>query len=254
MSNMVNSIEARRWDNEEVVKDANDFVLGEETGCNLDLSHVYINGYHMFEQMRQKPGYQGFKLPEKMLHDCKINKARLKDLRFENNVFYGVDFTETNFTKVSFIDCTFEQCNFKHAMFNDVLMKNSSFYECNFEFSFWHDTMPENTSFAGGSMQDADIKNALMNASTSFDSVKGVVEAGRDQRGYHFMAYYNSMAGWHVKAGCRWLTIAEAWLHWFKQHRDNENLRQECLARLALLEKMCRLHDERHNLKQEVVW
>lgn len=66
------------------------------------------------------------------------------------------------------------------------------------------------------------------------------IDAGEDCRGYRFFGYRDPKGNVRVEAGCRNFTLREAYAHWQQAHRDNRELRAECIGKVYLIRRVAR--------------
>ena len=58
----------------------------------------------------------------------------------------------------------------------------------------------------------------------------GIVDAGYDDRGYHFFGVRGKTKGYRIAAGCRWFTYQEALQHWTDKNNN------DALARIMVID------------------
>ena len=207
----------------------------------------------------------------------------LRDARLDDNFFYPLNessnklafrdcrFYDALFRTYQVCDASFEQCDFRRAELRHIMFKDCSFHHCLFldaeleqvQFLFSDVT---DCWFTGTTLIDPcfgiDTKLAWCNFSSAvfmfnptfetnnviFEN-KGLLDAGMDRRGYRFIAVrgqddQRKNQGWYVTAGCRWLSLPDAYTWWLDRHAGDPKLRKEVLARLNLLEALIDLETQ----------
>ena len=87
----------------------------------------------------------------------------------------------------------------------------------------------ENVTFMDCNFIGVDFRTAAM-IHCVFMCCIGIIDAGHDNRGYHFFGVRGKSIGYRIRAGCRWFTLQEARLHWSDRGND------DALARVRLID------------------
>jgi len=85
----------------------------------------------------------------------------------------------------------------------------------------------------GADLRGAYLRGAYLRGAT-------MIDAGQDSRSYRFVAIRQDDIPYRVSAGCRWCTPEESLAHWAEAHADDLAQREECLAKVALIERVAR--------------
>lgn len=90
-----------------------------------------------------------------------------------------------------------------------------------------------NANLEGARLWNANLRGAYLRDANLAGAA--AIDGGQDHRGFRFVGVPHDDCVM-VLAGCRWLSLHDAWAHWRHRHNDKPDLRSECLAKLALIE------------------
>ncbi len=85
---------------------------------------------------------------------------------------------------------------------------------------------------SGANLRGADLTRANLRGA-NLAHVMGIVDAGRDCRGYEFLAVKQTDGSYMIKAGCRWFAHREAIVHWRSKGNADALNRVKMLRLLA---------------------
>ncbi len=95
----------------------------------------------------------------------------------------------------------------------------------------------QGANLRGADLQGANLRNAdLQGADLQYAS--GIIRLPvGDPRGYDVVAV-QSENGWMIAAGCRWLTLSEAFVHWnYENYHGDKKIADRYIRALAQLQK-----------------
>lgn len=144
-------------------------------------------------------------------------ERNLADL--EKWVIEGTDLSGGDFTNADLHGHDLEGGKFKGASFVGSDLSHGSLYHADLSDADLRNTNLNNTVLSGACLKGANMigaymRDAQIEEDTDFSGCVGVVDAGTDDRGYHFIGVKQSDGSWMVKAGCRWFGVEEAVTHW----------------------------------------
>lgn len=208
---------------------------GHDTLPTIESTDAYITrweGPQVRDEYVKDASFQTLK------HSESLSKRKYSRMRFRNVVFANLSLDDALFAC-----CVFEGCSFFFCTLNDTQFHECVFEKCDWKSLNWegHPIAIEgceflnsriydcNSSVDGGTclINDTQFKNTSVVHSFArwtdfYRGNEGVVDAGRDARGYRFMGYWYANA-WHIAAGCRWYDKEEALSHWGPDDRANKD-------------------------------
>jgi len=114
------------------------------------------------------------------IKDCNVNNISLfnstikksyfknskgKKLKFENGIFYEVDFSGSNIRYSNYINCQLTQCNLEGSMWAKSIFEKMDFYSCNFKASFFQESIYEKISIVKSQIKTAKFINSTFSDS-----------------------------------------------------------------------------------------
>ena len=148
--------------------------------------------------------------------DANLSDANLSDANLINANLYGANLSDANLSD---------------ANLSDANLINADLYGADLSGANLSDANLSDANLYGANLRNANLRNAnLRNANLRNANL---IDAGQDARGYRFVGV-RQKDGVMISAGCRWLSLADAKVHWANRH--DEKLRAECLEKVALIE------------------
>ena len=220
--------------------------------ANKDLSCTYMGPefWQAIDDSKQSGAMHKYCKEKYVIYNCNLTGARINPESWTGlREIRGVEFRNVDFTKVTglynlhFTDCLFSCCTFDEVEFNAVRFNNCIFSCCNMGRSLfvvcnWYRTEIDRCNFRQARFGAyASINQCTLQAND------GLLDAGFDRRGYRFLAMKDRTGEWVIKAGCRWLRLDDAYKHWKHWHVKRPYPREECLARVKMLETLMVIED-----------
>lgn len=174
-----------------------------------------------------------------------FSKRRYQFMRFRNVSFFSVDLEDCDFEHCVFEGCyfgltdyqkrmIFQLCWFELCVFDAIGIRrrggkveidSCEFVDCTFKSL---DIFTGSMDITHTNFNNVVVQSSFNNNVIFRQKCNGVIDAGRDRRGYHFFGFWHENQ-WKVTAGCRWFTKQEAMRHW----KDKGNV--DALARVRLI-------------------
>lgn len=129
--------------------------------------------------------------------------------------FTNADLTGRDLEGGKFNDASFAGSDLSHGALYHADLCNADMRNTNLHCTGLEGAVLKGVNLTGAYMRDTHIKD------TDFSACIGVVDAGTDDRGYHFIGVKQRDGSWMVKAGCRWFSVDDAIDHW--THKENED-------------------------------
>ena len=140
----------------------------------------------------------------------------------------GADLRYANLRYADLCDADLRNADLRRANLSDANLSYANLRDANLRHANLHNTELRGANLSDANLRDADLRGADLRYAN-------LIDAGQDSRGYQFIAVRHT-AEPMIKAGCRWLSLTDARLHWREAHKDKTEWQAECLAIVAHIE------------------
>lgn len=158
------------------------------------------------------------------LYDADLYEADLSNTNLSGARLRGADMYAAKMNNVNLSGADMTDADMRGATMYGADLSGADLRRANLSGAVMHNTDLRNTDLTGADLRGTNLSEANLRGSNLLD-------IGVDSRGYYWFVRPGTPP--MIKAGCRWFTFAAAEEHWRAAHADNQDIRDECLARLA---------------------
>lgn len=164
---------------------------------------------------------------------CDLSYRQLQRAKLPEALFTGSNLRYSHWGGAKLTHCVFQDVNARFANFHTTDLTGAEFMSANLTGSYMVKANLTNTQFVSANLRSVRLDG------TTFRTVKlgsrGAIAAALRSDGYSFQLIDCADGKWRVLAGCRWLTLPEAWKHW-ETSRRNTDLGEETYDILVMFE------------------
>lgn len=182
-------------------------------------------------------------------YDVRFEFEQLSGFDFRNAVFKGCSFVNNFITNLNCRDAYFTECDFTDAQLSSAVFYNARFYRCDFTGSTMQETRLRKARFS-----ECEFLNSQHNGSfrkqCEFNYCRNIYDMGGQNFGNWDAVAINHnhnsrlTPGLWISAGCRWLHMKEARLHWNPATHHNTFRAEEMQLRLRMTRRLHKLQQK----------